>query len=121
MWDFVLPFEILHKAKTGHGRALDETARYTCPAMLVLGLAGFFHLLAGERNQGNVTRLFHGLSYDPLMFCTRASLAARADVAFFSNIFSEKVGLFVINCQGFICAELAELRLGKETAIAASL
>jgi len=89
--------------------------------MLVLGLAGFFHLLAGERDQGDMSRLFHSLGYNPLMFCTRASLAARADIAFFSNRFSEKVGLFVINCQGFICAELAELRLGKETAIAASL
>jgi len=103
------------------GRALDETARCTCPAMLVLGLAGFFHLFARERDQGDVSRLFHGLSYNPLMFCTRASLAARADVAFFSDVFSEKVGLFVVNRQGFIRAELTKFGLGKETAIAASL
>jgi len=101
--------------------ALDETARYTCPAMLVLGLAGFFHLFAGERDQGDMSRLFHSLSYNPLMFCTRACLAARADVAFFSYVFSEKVGLFVVNCQGLICAELTELGLGKETAVAALL
>jgi hypothetical protein len=68
-----------------------------------------------------MSRLFHSLGYNPLMFCTRASLAARADVAFFSDVFSEKVGLFVVNRQGFIRAELTELGLGKETAVAASL
>jgi hypothetical protein len=68
-----------------------------------------------------MSRLFHSLSYNPLMFCTRASLAARADVAFFSNIFSEKVGLFVVNCQGFICAELTKFGLGKKAAVTALL
>ena len=68
-----------------------------------------------------MTRLLYSRRDHALMFCARASLAARADVAFFSNIFSEKVGLFIINCQGLVCAELAELGLGKETAVAALL
>ena len=90
------------------------------PLPVLRKLAGVFHLLAGERNQGDVTGLFNSLRYHTLVFGARASLPARADVAFFGNIFSEKVGLFVVNCQGFVCAELTEFRLGKETAIAAS-
>jgi hypothetical protein len=68
-----------------------------------------------------MTRLFHSLSYYPLMFCTRTGLAARADVAFFGNVFSEKVGLLVVNCQGLVCAELTELGLRKEAAVTALL
>jgi hypothetical protein len=55
------------------------------------------------------------------MFGTRAGLAAWADVAFFGNIFSEKVGLFIVNCQSLICAELTKFGLGKEAAVTALL
>src|SRR5262245_24423324 len=91
------------------------------PLLFVFGLAGFFHLLAGERNQSDVAGLFNSLSYHALMFCACASLAAGADVAFFGNIFSEKVGLFVVNGQGFICAELTKFGLGKKAAVATLL
>jgi len=78
-------------------------------------------LLAGEGHQGNVARLFDGLGYYTLMFCARAGLAPWADVAFLGNIFSEKVGLLVVNRQSFICAELTKFGLGKEAAFTASL
>jgi len=78
-------------------------------------------LLAGKRHESNVPCLFHGLGYYPLMFGARAGLAAWADIAFFGNIFSEKVSLFIVNCQSLICAELTKFGLGKEAAVAALL
>ena len=66
-----------------------------------------------------MTRLFDSLGYNALMFSACTGLAAWADVAFFSNILSEKVGLFVVNCQRFVCAELTKFGLGKEAAVAA--
>jgi len=64
--------------------------------------------------------LFNSLRYHSLVFGARTGLAARANVAFFGNIFSEKVGLFVVNGQCLIGTELTELGLGEETAITAS-
>ena len=91
-----------------------------CPARACFqDLACFFHLLASERQQGNMPGLFHGLGYNTLVFRARAGLAAWADVAFFGDILSEKVGLLVVNDQRFICTKLTKFRLGKEAAIAA--
>ena len=91
-----------------------------CPARgCFQDLACFFHLLAGERQQGNMPGLFHGLGHNTLVFCARAGLAAWADVAFFGDILSEKVGLFVVDGQGFICTKLTKFGLGKEAAVAA--
>jgi len=66
-----------------------------------------------------VTRLFHSLGYDALMLRAGTGLAARADAAFVGNLLSKQVGLFIVNCQGFVCAELTKFGLGKEAAVAA--
>ena len=86
-----------------------------------LGLAHFVHVRAGEGQQGNLAGLLHGAGNDALMFGACAGLAARADVAFISDVFSEKVCLFVVDNQGLICTELAEFGPGKEAAFAARL
>jgi len=78
-------------------------------------------LLAGKWQQSDVTGLFNSLGYDTLMFRAGAGLTARADIAIFGDIFSEKVCLFIVNGQGFICTELTKFGLGKEAAFASLL
>jgi hypothetical protein len=77
-------------------------------------------MLAGVGKQGDEAGLFDCFSYDTLVSCARAGLAAWADLAFFSDILSEQINFFVVNGQGFVSAELTEFRLGKETAISAA-
>jgi hypothetical protein len=84
-----------------------------------LGLAHFVHVAASERQQGDLASLLHGTGNDALMFGARTGLAARANVAFISDVFPEKVGLFVIDGKGFICTELAEFGLGEKATFAA--
>jgi len=84
-------------------------------------LARVFQLFASKWQQSDVTGLFYGLGDNTLMFRARAGLAAWADIAFLGYIFSEKVGLFIVNRQSFICAELTKFGLGKEAAFAALL
>jgi hypothetical protein len=89
--------------------------------LLLLGLAGFVHLPAGVRQQGDMTSLLDGLGNYTLVFCARASLAAWANIAFFGDVFAEKVSFLIVNGEGLICTELTKLGLGKEATFAAAL
>lgn len=66
-----------------------------------------------------MARLFHRCRNEALVFGAGAGLAARAQAAFFGHILAEKVNFLVIDRQGFVGAELAELGFRKEFAIAA--
>src|SRR5262245_37402744 len=81
-------------------------------------LAHLVHVTASKGKQCDLTGLLYCASNHALMFGAGARLAARADVTFISDIFSEKVSLFIVDGQGLICTELAELGLGKEAAFA---
>jgi hypothetical protein len=112
-----LSFNGLRKEKSGPGAPGG-----TAPAPLfLLDLAHLVHVRAGKRQQGDLAGLFHGTGDDALMFGACTGLATRADVAFISYVFSEKVSLFIVNNQCFICTELAEFGLGKEAAFATPL
>jgi hypothetical protein len=78
-------------------------------------------LPASVWKQGDVTSLLDGLGNCTLVSGARTGLTARADHTFFCDVFPEKVGFFVVNYQGLICAELAELGLGKKAAFTATL
>lgn len=74
----------------------------------------------GKGQERDMPRLFNCRRNDALMFGAGAGLAAGAQTAFFGHVFAEKVDLFVVDGQGFVGAELAELGLGKELAVAAA-
>src|SRR3990172_13091951 len=84
-------------------------------------LAPVFPVFSRERDECDMAGLFDCRGHDALVFgaCTR--LAARTDLAVFGDIAPEQVHLFVVNCQGLICAELTIFRLCKEAAFAACL
>ena len=67
-----------------------------------------------------MTRLFYGGGYEALMLRACARLAARADLAFFGDVFAQQVGLLVIDLQQFVGAKLAKLGLGEEFAVTAA-
>ena len=75
------------------------------------GLAHFFVVPAREWKQGDLAGLFDRSSDDALVFCAGACLSARANGAFFCDVFPEQVDLFVIDRQGLISTELAKLWL----------
>ena len=75
----------------------------------------------GKGQERDMPRLFNCRRNDALMFGAGAGLAAGAQTAFFGHVFAEKVDLFVVDGQGFVGAELAELGLGKELAVAAAV
>jgi len=77
------------------------------------------HAAIGEGQERDMARLFHRRRDKALVFGAGARLSARAHVALFRHIFAEKVRFFIVNGQGFVGAELAELGLGKEFAVAA--
>jgi hypothetical protein len=79
-----------------------------------------FRVYTSERKQGNVPRLLHSRRHHALMPRAGAGLPARADSPILADVFPEQVGLLVINRQGFVCAELAELGFCKEAAFAAA-
>ena len=63
-----------------------------------LGLTSHLvHVSTGEWQQGNLAGLLNSGGNDALMFGARTGLAARTDIAFISDIFSEKVGFFVVD------------------------
>ena len=64
--------------------------------------------------------LLHCSSHHALVFRARTGLAAWADLALFSYIFAEQIGLLVIDDQQLVCAKLAKLGLGKEPAVTAA-
>ena len=66
-----------------------------------------------------MARLFHRRRDEALVFGAGAGLAARAQVAFFGHVLAEKVDLFIVDGQGLIGAELAELGFRKKFAISA--
>ena len=66
-----------------------------------------------------MARLFHRRCNEPLVFGAGAGLPARAQVAFLRHVLAEQVYFLVIDGQGLVGAELAELGLGKEFAVAA--
>ncbi len=72
-----------------------------------------------EGQQRNVACLFHRCSHQALVLGAGTGLAARAQVAIFCHILAQKVDFFVVNGQGFVGAELAELGFRKEFAISA--
>ena len=61
-----------------------------------LGLAHLVHVPTRKWKQGDLAGLLDGAGNDALMFGARTGLAARADIAFISNVLSEKVSFFVI-------------------------
>jgi hypothetical protein len=67
-----------------------------------------------------MARLLDSRRYHTLMLRACASLAARADLAFFSYIFAKQVGLLVINDQHFIRAKLTKLGLCEKSAVTAA-
>src|SRR6266498_1136374 len=83
-------------------------------------LPTLFERSADEGKQSNVTSLLNRRSYDALMTCACTSLAARADLAIFRNIFSKQICFLVVNRQSFICAKLTKFGLCKEATFAAS-
>jgi len=52
---------------------------------------------------------FNGVSQGALVLCAGAGLAAWTDFAFFGCEASQYIDLFVVDCQMFVCAELADL------------
>ena len=78
-------------------------------------------MFSGEGKQGDLPRLFDGFGYNTLVFCARASLPARTNLAVFVDVFSEQVSFLVINREGLVSAELTKFGFGKEAALAASL
>ena len=85
-----------------------------------LGLSPLFERSADEGEQGDLTSLLDCGGYDTLVTCACTRLATRADLAIFGDVAAEQVRLFIVNCQGFICTELAEFGLRKEAAISAA-
>ena len=83
------------------------------------GSATFVRVHPGEGQQGDLPGLFDSRRNDALMPRARPGLPARADSSVIADILAKQVGFLVINRQGFVCAELAELGFGKETALAA--
>ena len=71
----------------------------------------------GEGQQRNVARLFHRSRNETLVLGAGAGLAARAQVAVFGHVLAKQVNFFVIDGQGLVGAELAELGFRKEFAI----
>ena len=110
--------QFLHDAKTGHGAI--KSARAMPRECVPGGLAYIFQVSACEREQGDMTRLLHCRSYNTLVSCAGAGLAAWADLAVFSDIFPEQVCFFVVNYEGLICTKLTKFGLGKEAALSAS-
>jgi hypothetical protein len=66
-----------------------------------------------------MTGALDGVGKSSLMFCACASLAAWADLAFFGCETAQDIDLFIIDCQVFIGAELANLGTRKVTAFSA--
>ena len=87
-----------------------------CPDALVRCLVD---AAIGEGQQRNMACLLHRRSDETLVLGACTGLAARAQAAFFRHVLAEKVDFFVVDGQGFIGAELAELGLRKEFAITA--
>jgi len=83
----------------------------------VLLLACIFQVPSRVGEQGDVTGLFYGCRYHALVFCARAGLAARADLAIFGDVLPEKIGFFIVNRQCLVCAKLTEFWLRKEAAL----
>ena len=98
-------------------------ARYagalTCPAVAFVMLARLFHVPPGVGKQGDMTGLLHSRRHNPLVFCARACLSARADLAVLGNIFSKKVGFLIVNGQRLVGAELTKFWLCKKAAFTA--
>jgi len=92
----------------------------TCPAIAfsLCRLARVFEVPSRVGEQGDVTGLLHCRRYHALVFCARASLAARADLAIFRDVLPEQIGFFIVNCQRLVCAKLTKFGLRKEAAFA---
>lgn len=67
-----------------------------------------------------MTRLFYGCSHSSLVPGAGARLAARANLSIFRDILPKDVCLFIVDAQGFICAELTKFGLGKEATVTAA-
>jgi len=101
------------------GLFLDKNSGHglcPCPDALVRCLVD---AAIGEGQQRDVACLLHRCRNETLVFGAGAGLAARAQAAFFGHVLAEKVDFFVVDGQGFVGAELAELGFRKEFAIAA--
>src|SRR5512142_857976 len=90
------------------------------PRKRLPGLAPLFKGSAYEGKQGDLASLLDRSSHCPLVTCTRAGLAAWADLAIFGDIFPKQICFLVINCQCLIGTELTKLGLCKEAALTAS-
>ena len=86
------------------------------PRTRLSGLPSLVEGSSDKGQQGDLTCLLDRGSHDALVARTSASLAARADLAILGDIAAEQVRLFVVNCQCFVCTELAGFGLCKEAA-----
>ena len=89
------------------------------PRTRLSGLPSLVEGSSDKGQQGDLTCLLDRGSHDALVARTSASLAARADLAILGDIAAEQVRLFVVNCQCFVCTELAGFGLCKEAAFSA--
>ena len=66
-----------------------------------------------------MARLFHRCRNEALVLGAGAGLTTGAQAAFLGHVFAEKVDFLIVDGQGLVGAELAELGLRKKFAIAA--
>jgi len=83
-------------------------------------LGAVVHSPAFERQERHVSGLLDGCRHGALVLCAGTGLAARANAAFLCDVFSQKIDLFIVNRQGFVGAELAELRFCEKPAVTAA-
>jgi hypothetical protein len=86
---------------------------------VVQGLASLVERSTDEGKQGDLACLLDCGCDNALVAGAGAGLAAWADLSILGDVAAEQVRLFVIDCQGFICTELAGFGLCKEAAFSA--
>jgi len=80
------------------------------------GLAPLVEGSADERKQGDLACLLDCSGHYTLVTGTGTGLAARADLSILGDVAAQQVGLFIVNCQGFVCTKLTGFGLRKEAA-----
>jgi hypothetical protein len=73
-----------------------------------------------EREQSDLAGALHGIRNSTLVLRAGTGLAAGADLTVFGNETAKKIGVLVVNLQGLIGAETANLRTGNESSRAAA-